>query len=143
MRDDVVAVVHVAGEPLKTAENPDRIVQPCQRCGIVLSEFDGANPPSFALPFVDGDTSCPTCGAPAGRQHAGDCDVSRRHAQHSWWEYGANVSEAYGDGKPMACPRVLGIIADDHLLDDDVALCDPDDVPEDTETRWEISGQDV
>lgn len=66
------ARVHVAGSPGRTLERASRIVQPCSRCGIVLSEFDEAHPPMTTGP---------------GRSWA-------------WWEGQVERDPGYPDGTP-------------------------------------------
>lgn len=110
-------LVHVAGEVAWDGRNAapgeyHRIVQPCDRCGIVLREYDTLNPPAG---IVMAGQSAPEFGwFGAGDQYA----------------YEGNDQSPYSqEGGGMTW-----LVSDDETLSSDrYKLCDPDDVPSEIE----------
>lgn len=102
----MTARVHVAAAPGWDGKNAEpgeehRVVQPCGRCGIVLSEFDEANPPMVAGPGPH---------------------------THAWWGVGKQVVRDPG----YDCGTATYMSAADDDAGD--PLCDPGEVPDETET---------
>jgi len=104
---DLVARVHVAAEPLPTRENDRRIVQPCARCGIVMTELNLDNPPHVMV--VAGEDPAPLAWYGVGDQYERD------------------------PGYPDGTVTMMCLVVADEIERDGTPLCDPDEVPDGVE----------